>query len=237
MELDGGEIKWYYNKDSDPLLYAALKKRLEEFEGDGKKAFAGIEFHKPKADGSEGPIVKSVKIKKPSSSFLKLEKSNGIAKNENIVRCDVFYVENDGYYFVPVYVADTVKDTLPQEAPVPNKPPKLMNNEDFVFSLYPNDLIKIYPSQDITLSKTNKKSDLDEKKTVKQGEGYFLYYKSMDRANARLEGINHDNTYKSKSIGKTMQEIEKYEVDVLGNVRKVKKEKRMDYSGRKKSKK
>ena len=35
------------------------------------------------------------------------------------------------------------------------------------------------------------------------------------------------------SIGKTMQLIEKYEVDMLGNVHKVEKEKRMDYSGRK----
>ena len=55
----------------------------------------------------------------------------------------------------------------------------------------------------------------------------------MNVHTAVLQGITHDNTYEYSSIGKTMQLIEKYEVDVLGNVHKVEKEKRMDYSGRK----
>ena len=41
LKLDkDGEIKDYYNKDSDRLLYEALRARLAEYEGDGKKAFA-----------------------------------------------------------------------------------------------------------------------------------------------------------------------------------------------------
>ena len=64
LKLDkDGEIKDYYNKDSDRLLYEALKARLVEYEGDGKKAFAE-EFYKPKADGTQGPIVKKVKTYK-----------------------------------------------------------------------------------------------------------------------------------------------------------------------------
>jgi len=215
------------------LLYEALKKRLAEFGNDGKKAFSGIVFRKPKADGTEGPIVKKVKIMDTTSSFVRVCESKGAAENDHMVRCDVFYVENDGYYFVPVYVADTVKDALPQYAPIAYKSPKLMNDEDFVFSLYPNDLIQIRPAKEIALNKTNKKSDLPEKITSPRGEGIFLYYRGMNVHTAVLQGITHDNTYEYSSIGKTMQLIEKYEVDMLGNVHKVEKEKRMDYSGRK----
>ena len=58
----------YYNPDSDRLLYSALKRRLEEFDGDGKKAFTEP-FHKPKSDGSDGPIVKKVKMIKRITSI------------------------------------------------------------------------------------------------------------------------------------------------------------------------
>lgn len=233
LKLKDGEIEGYYNSESDRLLYEALKKRLIEFGGDGKKAFSGVEFHKPKEDGTDGPVVKKVKIMDATSSFVRVCESKGAAENDHMVRCDVFYVENDGYYFVPVYVADTVKDILPKYAPVAHKDPKLMNDEDFVFSLYPNDLIRIYSSKELALNKTNKKNDLPKKITSSRGEGIFLYYKGMDVSTAGLKGITHDGTYEYRSIGKTMQLIEKYEVDMLGNVHKVEKEKRMDYSGRK----
>lgn len=188
---------------------------------------------KPDAGWTEGPIVKKVKIMDTTSSFVMVCESKGAAENDHMIRCDVFYVENDGYYFVPVYVADTVKDALPQYAPIAHISPKLMNDEDFVFLLYPNDLIRICSSKEIALNKTNKKSDLPEKITTPRGEGIFLYYKGMDVSTAGLKGITHDGTYEYRSIGKTMQLIEKYDVDVLGNVHKVEKEKRMDYSGRK----
>ncbi len=241
LKLDStGEIKGYYSPESDRLLYEALKKRLSEFGGDGKKAFSGVVFHKPKADGTEGPIVKKVKVLDTSSAFVRVQEQKGAAENENMVRCDVFFVEDDGYYFVPVYVADTVKDTLPQYAPMAGRDSenrrkrKLMSDEDFVFSLYPNDLIRICSSKEIGLNVVNKKSELPEKKIVPKEKGVFLYYRGMDVSTASLSGITDDNTYSFRSIGKTMQLIEKYEVDVLGNVRKVGREKRTDYAKRKK---
>lgn len=234
------EIKGYYNPGSDRLLYEALKERLLKFDGDGKKAFADKPFYKPKADGTNGPIVKKVKIFDTSSSLVEVLDHNGVAENDNIVRCDVFYVENDGYYFIPIYVADTVKDKLPQYAPVAGKDKngikkrKLMCDEDFVFSLYQNDLICIRPSKDITLETANKKSKLPSKLDIRQGDSLFLYYQGIDSSTAVLSGISHDNTYKYRSIGKTTLSIEKYEVDVLGDIRKVGKEIRRTYSARKK---
>ena len=76
----------------------------------------------------------------------------------------------------------------------------------------------------------NKKSDLPDKMEIARGEGAFLYFKGMDVSVAVLSGITHDNTYSFRSIGKTMQLIEKYEVDVLGNVCKVTKEKRKAFN-------
>ena len=60
------------------------------------------------------------------------------------------------------------------------------------------------------------------------------FIKGMDISRGALEAITHDNTYKHRSIGKTMMRIEKYEVDVLGNVRKVGTEKRQSFDKRKK---
>lgn len=74
LKLDkDGEIKDYYNKDSDRLLYEALRARLAEYDGDGKKAFAE-EFYKPKADGTQGPIVKKVKTYKKMSLGVEINK-------------------------------------------------------------------------------------------------------------------------------------------------------------------
>jgi len=108
-----------------------------------------------------------------------------------------------------------------------------MRDEDFVFSLYPNDLIRIYSKKDITVNVINEKGNLPKNKTVSGHEGIFLYYKGMDISTAVLSGITHDNTYKHRSIGKTMLKIEKYNVDVLGNVNLIKKEKRIDFSNMK----
>lgn len=234
------EIANYYCPESDLLLYNALKQRLATYGGDGKKAFEGIEFRKPKSDGTPGPVVKKVKIIEPSSSMVSVLDNTGIADNDTMVRCDVFYVQDDGYYFVPIYVADTVKKELPLLAPIQQKDEngrkrmKNMTDDDFVFSLYPNDLIRIYSKKMIGLNVTNKKSDLQSKITVEGNSGLFLYYKGLDVSTAFLKGITHDNTYEIRSIGKTMQRIEKYDVDVLGNVTMIKKEKRTDFSQLKK---
>lgn len=60
----------------------------------------------------------------------------GAASNDTMVRVDVFLVPGDGYYWVPVYVADTLKPELPNRAVVAFKPYsewKEMREEDFIF--------------------------------------------------------------------------------------------------------
>lgn len=226
LKMEKGEIKNYYNPSSDLLLYNALKKRLEEFDGNAKKAFAEP-FYKPKSDGSPGPVVKKVKTIEKATLTVPVLQGNGIADNGSMVRTDVFYVENEGYYLVPIYVSDTVKDKLPNKAIIAHKPYsdwKVMDDKDFLFSLYSEDLIKIKKKEDIKFSLVNTDSTLPKDHFEND---CFVYYKGCNISTASISFINHDNTYKASGVGvKTLVSLEKYRVDILGNITKVKKERR-----------
>ena len=63
----------------------------------------------------------------------------------------------DGYYWVPLYVADTLKPELPNRAVVAHKPYsewQEMREEDFVFSLYPNDLVYVEHKSELKFTVT-----------------------------------------------------------------------------------
>lgn len=182
--------------------------------------FSGrVEFYsKPKADGTPGPLVKKVKCFEKTTLNVLVEEGTGVADNDSMVRVDVFKVEGDGYYLVPIYVADTLKETLPNRAIVAYKPYeqwKPMKEEDFLFSLYPNDLIRIQSKKDMVFGKTQKGSDLPEKVST---QDILVYYKSTGITVGSITIITNDNSYMISSLGvKTLKSIEKYQVDVLGN--------------------
>ena len=229
-----GEIANYYDPKSDRLLYEALKARLRLFGGDGKKAFAEP-FRKPKSDGTSGPIVNKVKVCEATTLNVSVHGGKGIADNDSMVRIDVFHVEGDGYYFVPIYVADTLKAKLPSKACVAFKPYaewKEMRDEDFIFSLYPNDLMKVTHKKTLKLTKAQKDSDLEDIRTV---QSELLYFVSAGISTASISCRNHDNSYKIDSLGiKTLESLGKYTVDVLGEYHPVKRETRQGFAERKK---
>lgn len=224
LKLKNGEIENYYMPSSDTLLYEALKAQLVKFNGDAKKAFAEP-FHKPKSDGTPGAVVKKVKLCEPTTLNVPVHNGKGVADNDSMVRIDVFKVEGDGYYFVPIYIADTLKAELPDKACVAFKPYsewKAMRDEDFVFSLYPNDLVKVTHKRNLKLTKVFNDSSLPDSYETKSE---LLYYKGAGITVATLGCINHDNTYEIKSMGiKTLESFEKYTVNVLGEYHKVGKE-------------
>lgn len=232
LKLKNGEIENYYNPESDLLLYNALKEKLERAGGQGDKAFpAGTDFHKPKRDGTEGPVVRTVKTYKKSTMNVALNGGAGVADNSSMIRIDVFYVKGEGYYFVPIYVADKVKKRLPNKASVPSKAYvdwKEMADEDFLFSLYPNDLIRVEKKTgDIKLKTKFKDSALPNEEKRRRA---FLYFVSADISTASISLINHDNSYLARGLGiKGLASIEKYQVDVLGNYHRVGKEKRQAF--------
>ena len=219
-----GEIENYYAPESDKLLYKALKEQLKKFNGNAKKAFEQG-FYKPKADGTSGPKVNKVKVYEKSTLNVAVQQGTGAADNDSMVRIDVYKVEEDGYYLVPIYVADTLKKVLPNKAVVANKPFdqwKEMSSNDFIFSLYPNDLVKFVHKREVGFTKVNDESSLEDTYQTKEE---LVYYKKAGISTASISVINHDDTYTIPSLGiKTLLSLEKYQVDVLGNYNKVGKE-------------
>lgn len=213
-----GEIERYYAPESDRLLYEALKKRLEEFDGNAEKAFAEP-FYKPKCDGTRGPLVKKVKIYEKKTITVPV--GGGNADNGSMIRVDVFYMEDDGYYYVPIYTADVIKGKLPNKAVVQGKTFedwKEMDDRDFLFSMYPSDLLYIESRRGIKL-KTKKGSSRQEEIARKAG---LYYFKRLNIATNALFIITHDNGYEQPSLGgKTLSRLKKYTVDALGNYSEV----------------
>ncbi len=218
-----GEIEGYYNPESDWLLYNALKRQLQLYRGDAKKAFAEP-FHKPKADGSEGPVVKKVKIQKKLSLGVEVNGGKGIAENGSMVRIDVFR-ENGKYYFVPIYTADVVKKKLPNKAVTAHKPYaewRVVDDKDFLFSLYSRDLVHIK-------SKKGIKTNLIRGGQLVQNEVY-AYYISADISTVSIQALGHDGSYKFRGLGiQSLELLEKCQVDVLGNISVIKNEVRMGF--------
>lgn len=228
IKLKDGEIKEFFNPDSDRLLYNALVERLNKFENDPKKAFAEP-FYKPKADGTPGPVVKKIKVFEKQTSGVIVRDGNGIAANGAMVRIDVFCEEDKGkkkYYFVPIYTADVVKKKLPNKAATANKMLsewREMKEENFIFSLYSRDLIYIESDKGIQIKNIDDITSKEEK--------IYAYYTGADTATASIAGKLQDSRAVFRSIGiQGLRKFEKCQVDVLGNITFVKKEKRMTFN-------
>ncbi len=233
-------IEDYYAPESDRLLYEALLRQLKAFGGNAKKAFAEP-FRKPKSDGTPGPVVKKVKVVKKSTRSVPVHNGRGLAANDNggMIRVDVFYIpegKEKGYYLVPVYTSDVVRGELPIRAVVAHKSYeewKEMKPEEFIFSLYPNDLvyIKSKSKQGIKGKISDKmfpNSNLPKEKLDKEG---FYYYKGTDISSASIKGIVPDGTYEFRGLGvKTLLQVEKWTIGVLGGeLHRIKKEHRKNF--------
>lgn len=204
LKLDkDGEIKDYYNKECDPLLYEALRNRLLEYGGDGKKAFAE-EFHKPKADGTDGPVVKSVKVIEKKTTGVQI--NHGLAGNGNMVCVDLYQKEGK-YYAVPIYISDMVKKEIPRKAATGGKQYKdwrVMDPDDFLFSVYPRDLLHLKKGKPFNDGLSN---------------DIYMYFAGLDPASASFAVTAHDSSISLRGIGiQNLELIEKCQVDMLGEI-------------------
>nr|WP_246316799.1 type II CRISPR RNA-guided endonuclease Cas9 [Anoxybacillus ayderensis] len=222
IKLDSNGHFPMYGKESDPRTYEAIRQRLLEHGNDPKKAFQQP-LYKPKKNGEPGPIIRTVKIVDVKNLVVHLDDGKTVAYNSNIVRTDVF--ERDGkFYCVPVYTMDIMRGVLPNKAIEANKPysewREMTEEYTFRFSLYPNDLIRVELPKEKTI-----KDSLGKELKIKD---IFVYFKTIDSANGGLDLISHDQSFSLRGVGsKTLKRFEKYQVDVLGNVYKVKGEKRV----------
>lgn len=139
----------------------------------------------------------------------------GVAKNDSMLRVDVFTKEGK-FHLVPIYVHHSVTKELPNRAIVAFKDESewtlIDDSHDFCFSLYPNDLIKI---------------------SQKGKDPLVGYYSSCHRRTGALNIWAHD---RSSAVGKdgmiegigvkVALNLEKFHVDVLGNIFPAPKEER-----------
>lgn len=195
-------------------LYAAIRARLETYAANGGKftqsgntAFPISDpLRKPdKVGNPTGPIVRTVTMATENMSGIPLR--GGLAKNDSMVRVDVFKSKKDGkFHLVPVYVHHLVTG-LPNRAVVAFKDETEWTLMDecfyFLFSLYPNELVKISLKNEIRMG----------------------YYAGCNRATGSIDIWAHDRNLDVgkagliQSVGvKVANNFEKLNVDVLGNV-------------------
>ena len=102
-----------------------------------------------------------------------------------------------------------------------------MQEADFLFSVYPNDLLRINAKKDIKFTVSNKDSSLP--KEILRND-VLVYYNSANIHTASILVLLHDNSYRLEGLGiKTLLSLEKYTVDPLGNCSKVGKEPRQRF--------
>lgn len=200
----------------DPGIYDRLFKKLRENGGDAKKAFAEP-FYKIQKDGTNGPIVRTLKITEGGQkSGIKINNGNSLVDRASMIRVDLFSKKNtkgkDEFYFIPIYAHHTTQKKLPNRVVTVGKKEsewqQIDELFDFKFSLYPGDLISV----------------------VKGGEEKYWYYVKAGISTASLTVEAHDRSGSIPSMGiKTLDKVDKYVVDVLGNYHLVKKEKRSGF--------
>ena len=196
-------------------LYAAIRERLEAHGGKGDKAFpASNPLRKPDREGKPtGPIVRTVTKVIDKQSGIPIR--GGLAKNDSMLRVDVF-TKGGKFHLIPVYVHHRVKG-LPDRGIVAFKDEMdwtlIDDSFAFCFSLHPNDLVRV------TLKK----------------ESHLGYYSSCNRSTGAINLWSHDRNNgigkdgMIESIGvKTAIAVEKFHVDVLGNLYPAPPEKRRD---------
>ena len=188
-------------------LYAAIRARLEAHGGKADKAFpADNPLRKPDRDGNPtGPIVRTVT--KVIDKLSGIPVRGGIAKNDTMLRVDVF-AKTGKFHLVPVYVHHAATEILPDRAIVQGKDEEewTLIDDSFAwhFSVFPNDLLRI---------------------KQKGKESFLAYYSGCNRATGSIDLWTHDRNQAVgkdgliQSVGiKLALSVEKFHVDVLGNI-------------------
>jgi len=186
---------------------AGRGKDKRELTADEKSEIATLRAlpRKPDKNGdTTGPIVRTVTMVIDKLSGIPIR--GGIAKNDMMLRVDVFTKANK-FFLVPVYVHHSVAKVLPNQAVVAFKDEDEWTQIDdsfpFCFSLYPNDFVRV---------------------TLKN-ESQLGYYSGCDRSTGAINLWVHDRNQQVgkdgliRGIGvKTALNVEKFNVDVLGNI-------------------
>lgn len=209
-------------------LYNLLKERLELHKKDPKKAFAEA-VYMPRNDGKQGAVIRGIRIYDDSVSLIPLR--GGVVNNGNMVRIDIFKSPK-GFMVSPLYVIDVLSSKLPNTVVTKegknSKEIPIQETWKFVHSLHKNDFVEL----------TNTDKHEKQKTTT---TGFFV---GFDRKNGsiKLQDViteSHDlctgeikiETYKDNRYGiKTLDDIQKYQLTLLGEKHLIRNEKRQSLS-------
>lgn len=210
--LTTANLEAMVDKDRNIKLYDLLKTRLETFGGKADKAFAEPVYMPVNDPKTPAPRVNSISIVTNEKSGIKI--NEGLASNGDMVRVDVFKRDNK-FWLVPIYVHHFAEPQLPNKAIIAFKDEaewEEMDDNDFLFSLYKNDLVIV-----------------TTKKEVIKG-----YFNGAHRGTGNLNIRTHDSDPSfgkngiKEGIGvKTALNLEKFTVDYFGRINKIEKEKRL----------
>lgn len=188
-------------------LYAAIRARLEAHGGKGEKAFPPSDpLRKPDRDGNAtGPVVRAVTMVIDKLSGIPVR--GGIAKNDSLLRLDVF-TKAKRFYLIPAYAHHRVAKTLPNCTA--DGETQIDDSFEFRFSVHPSDLIRV---------------------TLNGGESILGYFKGYggppNPSNVTLQVHDRNRNGHRRandkgeipSIGvRTALALDKFHVDTLGNI-------------------
>ena len=162
--------------DREPEFYKQLEEQLIKHNDNPEKAFANG-FVKGNT------VVKKVKLKSVQKSGVIVRKDengnrHGIAKNASLIKIKI-YRKNDKNYTIPVYAWQINKNIEPN------------SNDEFLFELFPNDMVSV--------------------------DGEIMLYQSFDRSTGACSFSKIDDASginKRMSISKVDLKLVKF--DVLG---------------------
>ena len=142
-----------------------------------------------------------------------IEINKGYAEMGEMVRADVFVDDAGKNYVVPIYTVDIFSNkSLPEkyiyrnDAPYDNWPSVTDDNLTFKFSLFKDDLVSI------------------------NSQFYYVNCVKGTRSNIKVENVNgsvFESNNKISELAYRNVELKKYSVDIFGNYREVKQEKRL----------
>ncbi len=215
-EITLEKLENMFDKERNIDIYNILKERLEQFANNPNKAFEEPVYMKlsqaKRNAGIKPHQIKTIKIKVIGISGMEVH--NGIADNSSMPRTDVFSKKNkkgkEEFYLVPIYVSDFAKGVLPNKVLSKSKDSLFLDDTfTFKFSLFSDTLVCV-----------NKTSNL---KDMQWG-----YFRGTDIDSARITLIDVDNAQNKNRVAvKSLETFKKYQVDVLGNYREIKNEKRL----------
>ena len=202
-------LKDVVGAERNAWMIRALSLWLQQRGNDPKQPKTTTFPKKPKrGDPQEGPFtgpeIKSVKVNAGTMSGFEVR--GGIVQNDSMLRVDLF-TKAGKFYLVPVYVYHAVTKELPNRSIVAHKDEAewtvVDGSFEFLFSVYPNDFVAVRQRK----------------------ERFSGYYAGCDRgsgnmnlwAHDRNSGVGKDGLMRGIGV-KTALSVEKYNVDVLGNI-------------------